>query len=123
MNNASVSGYSKKTKSQLLKAIDECQSLSQLFALIQHEEIVIQMHTQSGASNLTPKKLGPKEIIDKKDTPFERLKAEVRKSVESGGERAADKFVKSVEAKSKTTDRKKAALEKTRAKKAKKNMK
>lgn len=123
MNNASVSGYSKKTKSQLLKAIDECQSLSQLFALIQHEEIVIQMHTQSGASNLTPKKLGPKEIIDKKDTPFERLKAEVRKSVESGGERAADKFVKSVEAKSKTTDRKKAALEKARAKKAKKNMK
>lgn len=123
MNNASVSGYSKKTKSQLLKAIDECQSLSQLFALIQHEEIVIQMHTQSGASNLTPKKLGPKEIIDKKDTPFERLKAEVRKSVESGGERAADKFVKSVEAKSKTTDRKKAALEKARAKKAKKNIK
>lgn len=123
MNNASVSGYSKKTKSQLLKAIDECQSLSQLFALIQHEEIVIQMHTQSGASNLTPKKLGPKEIIDKKDTPFERLKAEVRKSVESGGERAADKFVKSVEAKSKTTDRKKAALEKARARKAKKNMK
>ncbi len=123
MNNASVSGYSKKTKSQLLKAIDECQSLSQLFALIQHEEIVIQMHTQSGASNLTPKKLGPKEIIDKKDTPFERLKAEVRKSVESGGERAADKFVKSAETKSKTTDRKKAALEKARAKKAKKNMK
>lgn len=123
MNNASVSGYSKKTKSQLLKAIDECQSLSQLFALIQHEEIVIQMHTQSGASNLTPKKLGPKEIIDKKDTPFERLKAEVRKSVESGGERAVNKSVKSVEAKSKTTDRKKAALEKARAKKAKKNMK
>ena len=123
MNNASVSGYSKKTKSQLLKAIDECQSLSQLFALIQHEEIVIQMHTQSGASNLTPKKLGPKEIIDKKDTPFERLKTEVRKSVESGGERAVNKSVKSAETKSKTTDRKKAALEKARAKKAKKKTK
>ena len=56
-----------------------------LFALIQHEHIVIQMHAQSGASNLTPKKLGPKEIIENKDTPFDRLRAQVRKSVENGG--------------------------------------
>lgn len=77
-----VSGYRKKTKKQLLKAIDDCKSLSQLFALIQHENITMQMHSQPGASNLTPKKLGPNEIIAKKDTPIERLKAEVRKSVE-----------------------------------------
>lgn len=50
-----VSGYSKKSKEELLRAIDECKTLSQLFALIQHEHIVIQMHAQSGASNLTPK--------------------------------------------------------------------
>lgn len=87
MKSVGVSGYSKKTQKQLIKEIDECKSLSQLFALIQHEHIVIQMHTQPGASNLTPKKLGPKEIIDKKDTPFERLKAEVRKAVLIGGER------------------------------------
>lgn len=86
MKSVGVSGYRKKTKKQLLKEIDECKSLSQLFALIQHEHIVILMHTQSGASNLTPKKLGAKEIIDKKDTPFERLKAEVRKAVEDAGE-------------------------------------
>lgn len=77
-----VSGYRKKTKKQLLKAIDDCRSLSQLFALIQHENIVMQMHSQPGASNLTPKKLGPKEIIAKKDTPIERLKSQVKKSVE-----------------------------------------
>ncbi len=82
MNSGSVQGYRKKTKRQLLKAIDECTSLSQLFALIQLEGIVIQMHSQSGASNLTPTTLSPGEIISKKDTPFERLKAEVRKSVE-----------------------------------------
>lgn len=125
VNSANVSGYSKKTKSQLLKAIDECQSLSQLFALIQHEEIVIQMHTQSGASNLTPKTLGHKEIIDKKDTPFERLKAEVRKSVENGGERQSGRAIEPIElAKTalppkpaKTTNRKKEALAKARAKK------
>lgn len=81
MNTAEIKGYRKKSKPELLKEIDRCTSLSQLFALIQHENIVIQMHTQSGASNLKPKKLTSKEIIDKKDTPFERLKAEVRKSV------------------------------------------
>ena len=80
-----VSGYSKKSKEELLRAIDECKTLSQLFALIQHEHIVIQMHAQSGASNLAPKKLGPKEIIENKDTPFDRLRAQVRKSVENGG--------------------------------------
>ena len=72
MKNFGVSGYKKKSKAQLLKAIDECQSLSQLFALIQHENIVIRMHSQ---------------IISKKDTPLERLKAEVRKSVENSVER------------------------------------
>lgn len=76
-----IVGYRKKSKAELLKAIDECTSISQLFALVQHEGIVIQMHSQSGASNLTPKKLGPKEIIKQKDAPFERLKAEVRKAV------------------------------------------
>ncbi len=81
MKGATVRGYRKKSKAELLKAIDGCTSLSQLFALIQLEGIVIQMHSQSGASNLTPKTLGPGEIISKKDTPFERLKAEVRKAV------------------------------------------
>lgn len=84
MKGATVSGYRKKSKAELLKAIDGCTSLSQLFALIQLEGIVIQMHSQSGASNLTPKTLGPGEIISKKDTPFERLKAEVRKAVAEG---------------------------------------
>lgn len=84
MKGATVRGYRKKSKAELLKAIDGCTSLSQLFALIQLEGIVIQMHSQSGASNLTPKTLGPGEIISKKDTPFERLKAEVRKAVEEG---------------------------------------
>lgn len=84
MKSATVRGYRKKSKAELLKAIDGCTSLSQLFALIQLEGIVIQMHSQSGASNLTPKTLGPGEIISKKDTPFERLKAEVRKAVAEG---------------------------------------
>lgn len=83
-----VRGYRRKTKEQLLKEIDACKSLSQLFALIQHEGIVLRMYSQPGASNLTPKKLYPKEIIDnKEDTPFERLRIRVRKAVEQYDER------------------------------------
>lgn len=74
-------GYRRKTTEQLLRAIDECSSLSQLFALIQHEHITIQMNTRPGASNLAPKILGPKEITGRRDTPFERLREQVRKSV------------------------------------------
>ena len=78
MNNAYLSGYKKKNKSQLLRAIDDCTSISQLFALVQHEQIKIQMHAQSGASNLEPKKLTVNEI---KELPLDRLKAEVKKTV------------------------------------------
>ena len=81
MKSVGVSGYKKKSKDELLKAIDECTSLSQLFALIQHENIVIQMHTLPGASNIAPKTLTPQQIINKKDTPFERLREQVRKAV------------------------------------------
>ncbi len=77
-------GYIRKPKAELLKEIDECTSLSQLFAIIQHEDITIYMHSNTDASSLNPRKLvklTASDIISKKDTPFERLKAEVRKAV------------------------------------------
>lgn len=64
-----------------MKAIDECTSLSQLFALIQHEQIEIQMHAQDGASGVKQKKLSPQDIIANKELPLDRLKAEVKKAV------------------------------------------
>ncbi len=81
MNAAKVTGYTKKSKQELIKAIDDCVSLSQLFALIQHENITLQMHSHPGASNLAPKVLTARQIIDKKDTPLERLKIEIKKAV------------------------------------------
>ena len=75
MNNAVLSGYKRKSKEALLKAIDECTSLSQLFALIQHEQIEIQMHAQDGASGVKQKKLSPQDIIANKELPLDRLKA------------------------------------------------
>ncbi len=80
MNNPQPRGYRKKSREELISAIQGCTSLSQLFALIQLEGITLQMHSQPGASNLTPRILTQKEI-EERDTPFERLKAEVRKAV------------------------------------------
>ena len=81
MNNAFPSGYRKKKIPELLRAIDDCTSLSQLFALIQHEQIEVQMHAQSGASNVKPRKLTTKDIIGNRDFPLDRLKMEVKKAV------------------------------------------
>ncbi len=71
-----VLGYKKKTKAELLKAVDECVSISQLFALVQHEGLVLQMQCLEGASNIAPKKL----TTDKEQlkSPLENLKNRVK---------------------------------------------
>ncbi len=75
-----VLGYKKKTKSELLKAVDACVSISQLCALIQHEGIVIQMQCHSLASNLPPKKLSVgKEVVK---SPLDNLKQRVKEQIE-----------------------------------------
>ena len=79
--NRQPSGYVRKSRDQLVKAIQECTSLSQLFALIQLEGITLQMHSQAGASNLAPKRLSPQDIIRNNDTPLDRLKAEVLRAI------------------------------------------
>ena len=81
MNEPQSRGYRKKSRDQLVKAIQDCTSLSQLFALIQLEGITLQMHAQLGASNLAPRKLSPQDIIRNNDTPLDRLKAEVLKAI------------------------------------------
>ena len=74
-----VLGYKKKTKSELLKAIEECKSISQLCALVQHEGITIQMQCLSGASNIPKKNLPIGELAVKSslDNLKERVKMEV----------------------------------------------
>ena len=79
--NTQQRGYRKKSRDELVRAIQDCTSLSQLFALIQLEGITLQMHSQPGASNLAPRRLTPQDIIRNNDTPLERLKAEVLKAI------------------------------------------
>ena len=84
MNALDSKSFRHQSKAQLVKEIEETKTLSQLFALIQKEQIHIQMHAQSDASSVNPRKLvklTAQDIIRQKDTPFERLKAEVYKAV------------------------------------------
>ncbi|MBQ4128306.1 MAG: hypothetical protein IJD68_00880 [Ruminococcus sp.] len=74
-----VIGYKKKTKSELLKAVDKCQSISQLCALVQHEGIVIRMQCHTLASNLPVKQLSTGESIKK--SPLDNLKDRVKNSI------------------------------------------
>ncbi|MDO4747782.1 MAG: hypothetical protein Q4A12_01260 [Eubacteriales bacterium] len=74
-----VIGYKKKTKVELLKAVDDCVSISQLFALVQHEGLVLQMQSLPGASNISPKKLSTGEAAMK--SPIENLKNRVKTAI------------------------------------------
>lgn len=75
-----VQGYKKKTKAELLRAIDDCVSISQLCALVQHENITIQMQCQQGASNIPNKKLTAEDFIPNR-SPLDRLKEAVKQAV------------------------------------------
>lgn len=72
-----VQGYQKKSQPELLKAIDECKSIGQLCALVQHENIVIQMKSQQVASNIPYRELPKNPEI----SPLDSLKAQVREAV------------------------------------------
>ncbi len=78
---AEIFGYKNKTKSELLEAVDECKSISQLCALVQVEGIKIQMQCLPGASNIPKKQLPTGELVVK--SPLDNLKDRVRNAVES----------------------------------------
>lgn len=69
-------GYQRKTLPELLKAIDDCQSISQLCALVQHEHIVIQMKSQQAASNIPYQELPKNPAL----SPIESLRAQIREA-------------------------------------------
>lgn len=72
-----VQGYQKKSKPELLKALDACVSIGQVCALVQHENIVIQMKSQSSASNIPSRELPKNPAI----SPLDSLKAQVREAI------------------------------------------
>jgi len=75
-----VLGYKKKSKLELLKAVKDCKSISQLCALVQHEGIVIQMQCFTLASNIPTKQLPTGHTVVK--SPLDTLKERVTKAIE-----------------------------------------
>ncbi len=88
-------GYQKKSTGDLLKAIDDCVSISQLCALVQHENIVIQMKSShNAASNIpfSPLPQGP-DI-----SPLDKLKAQVKEAVlERAKAHSKEELIRAVE--------------------------
>ena len=61
----------------LLRALEQCTTINQVFSFVQHTGIVIQMKSQQSASSLP--KPTPVPIPDK--SPLESLKAQVRDAI------------------------------------------
>ena len=69
------------SKEDILDAIDKCNTIIQIFQLVQKHNIVIQMKSQQSASCLPMKKVPLRP--DK--TPLESLKEQVKEAVINGG--------------------------------------
>lgn len=67
-------------KKELLKAVDNCQSISELFELVRKEHIDIRMQTLCSASCIPPKPINfdPADAV----APLVKLKSAVRFAVE-----------------------------------------
>ena len=78
----------------LLKAIDDCQSINQLFALVHREGIVIQMKSMNSASNIPYRPLPKNPGI----LPLEALKKQVREAaIAAYGRRSKEQLIRAVE--------------------------
>lgn len=71
---------SDKSKAELLAAVDKVKSISDLFALVQKENIDIRMHSFASASNLPPKMF---DLNDTQVSPLEKLKIAVKSAIEN----------------------------------------
>lgn len=60
----SINENQRKSKEFLLKAVDSCTSLSDVYTLVQSERIDVRMRNLSKASDIPPKKLDPKKLSD-----------------------------------------------------------
>lgn len=70
-----------KTKDELLKAVDSCSTIAELFVLVKNENIDMRMQTLNSASNIPPKLL-EYDSSDSIEDPLIRLKKVVSLAVE-----------------------------------------
>lgn len=68
------------SKEELLRAVTEVKSISELFALVQKENIDIRMHSFKSASSLPPKLFN---LEDTETSPLDKLKFAVKSAIEN----------------------------------------
>ncbi len=78
----STNSFSGKSKEDLLKEIDCCSTIAEIFALVKNENIDMRMQTLTSASNIPPKLLEYDSSASLED-PLIRLKKVVRLAVEN----------------------------------------
>ena len=89
-----VQGRQKMPLGVLLKAIDDCRSINELFALVHHEGIEIRMRSQSAASNIDYKPLAKNPGI----LPLETLKKQVREAaIEASRTHTTEQLLRAIE--------------------------
>ena len=72
-----IPGHPNIPTKDLLRALDQCSTIAQVFSFVRHTGVVIQMKSQQSASSLPRKQLPP--IPDQ--MPLESLKAQVRDAI------------------------------------------
>ncbi|MBR1533506.1 MAG: hypothetical protein IJ639_04015 [Ruminococcus sp.] len=89
-----VQGRQKMPLGDLLKAIDDCRSINELFALVHREGIVIQMRSQSSASNIAYKPLPKNPGV----LPLDTLKKQVREAaIEASRVHSTEQLIRAIE--------------------------
>ncbi len=87
-------GRQRKPLGDLLKAIDDCRSINELFALVHREGIVIRMRSQSSASNIRYQPLPKNPGV----LPLETLKKNVREAaIEAYQKHTKEQLIHAVE--------------------------
>ena len=77
---AVIDAYNKRTKEQLIHAVETCPTIDKLFELVKNERIVIRMKSFSSASNLPQGKPSQTELMPSK-SPLDRLKEQVVEAI------------------------------------------
>lgn len=74
-------GCATSPKDELLKSVEDCASIAELFRLVKTENIDIRMQTLCSASSIPPK--SPAFDPTCEEDPLQRLKAAVKLTVEN----------------------------------------
>ncbi len=72
-----ISGHPHIPTEDLLKAVDNCQTIEQVFAFVKHTGLVIQMKSQQSASSL-PR---PTPVPMPQQSPLDSLKRQVKEAI------------------------------------------